>query len=195
LEQQIYQESKTVTGQVSKRSDDVHGLGWGHVTTGFVSRKKLGFLQRAGSVDRDWSAEGSPAPCGPNRARGLRVTFADTPGSRPDSALATERVQEMDSQVMRAQTPPLAGEWPIQQSLSNGTASSSIIQSATQASSLTKTSSEASSSSSIQKMSSSKSSFSSSQKTSSFQSTSMQASQAFEAFPDMGGIENLKLEP
>merc|ERR1719347_1175330 len=56
LEQQIYQESKTVTGQVSKRSDDVHGLGWGHVTTGFVSRKKLGFLQRAGSVDRDWSA-------------------------------------------------------------------------------------------------------------------------------------------
>merc|ERR1711981_1350601 len=47
LEMMISQESKMTTGQVSKRADDVHGLGWGNVTTGFVNRKKLGFLQRA----------------------------------------------------------------------------------------------------------------------------------------------------
>merc|ERR1719357_1205177 len=76
LEQMIYQESKVVKGQVSKRSDDVHGLGWGNVTTGFVSKKKLGFLQREMSMERD-SNEGSPAPGGfGRRTRGLRVTFA-----------------------------------------------------------------------------------------------------------------------
>merc|ERR1712123_173531 len=67
LEQMIYQESKVVKGQVSKRADDVHGLGWGNVTTGFVSRKKLGFLQRSDSVERDFSAEGSPGPRGAGR--------------------------------------------------------------------------------------------------------------------------------
>merc|ERR1719188_951576 len=112
LEQQIYQESKVVSGQVSKRSDDVHGLGWGNVTTGFVSKKKLGFLQKGGSVERDWSVEGSPGPRG--QGRGLRVTFAESPGSRPESAHSIDR-----SQQLRAQTPPLAGEWAVQQGSSN----------------------------------------------------------------------------
>merc|ERR1712029_604095 len=106
LEQMIIQESKLVKGQVSKRADDVHGLGWGNVTTGFVNRKKLGFLQRASdSMERDWSAEASPAPSG-----GRRVTWADSSsGSRPDS-----RLQEVDT--VRVQTPPLAGEWAVARS-------------------------------------------------------------------------------
>merc|ERR1712037_878295 len=107
LEMMISQESKMTSGQVSKRADDVHGLGWGNVTTGFVNRKKLGFLQRAAdSMERDWSSEASPAPS----ATGRRVTWADSsPGSRPDS-----RLQDIDT--MRAQTPPLAGEWAVTKS-------------------------------------------------------------------------------
>merc|ERR1712115_400651 len=217
LEQMIIQESKLVKGQVAKRSDDVHGLGWGNVTTGFVSKKKLGFLQREMSMERD-SHEGSPAPgVFGSRTRGLRVTFAESPGgSRPGSGAGwTERVAEIDSQTMRAQTPPLAGEWAVSkgaQSISQG--SSSLVQ--TQGSREMKSSSfQSSGSSSMQssQMSSSmasskqmssfqssqtssfssaqKSSFSSSQ-SSSFQSSSIQASSAFEAFPGMGGIENLK---
>merc|ERR1712179_421789 len=218
LEQMIMQESKLVKGQVAKRSDDVHGLGWGNVTTGFVSRKKLGFLQREISMERD-SHEGSPASGFGSRTRGLRVTFAESPGgSRPESGAGwTERVAEMDSQTMRAQTPPLAGEWAVSkgaQSISHG--SSSLVQ--TQGSREMKSSSfQSSGSSNMQSsqmsssMSSSKqvssfqssqtSSFSSAQKSSfsssqssSFQSSSIQASKAFEAFPGMGGIENLKLE-
>merc|ERR1719378_937020 len=99
----------------------------------------------------------------------------------------------MDSQSLRAQTPPLAGEWAVSkgsksESIING--SSSLVQSqgpnTIQTSSFQ--SSQTSSFSSTQK-----SSFSSSQ-SSSFQSSSIQASKAFEAFPGMGGIENLKLE-
>merc|ERR1712193_301357 len=107
LEQMIIQESKVIAGQVAKRSDDVSGLGWGNVKTGFVSKKKLGFLQREISMERD-SNDGSPAPNG--RGRGLRVTFADSPnGSRPGSTLGwTEHVADID---VRSQTPPLAGEW------------------------------------------------------------------------------------
>merc|ERR1719458_1319655 len=103
----ISQESKMTAGQVSERADDVHGLGWGNVTTGFVNRKKLGFLQRAAdSMERDWSSEASPAPS----ATGRRVTWADSsPGSRPDS-----RLQDIDT--MRAQTPPLAGERAVTKS-------------------------------------------------------------------------------
>merc|ERR1712018_211618 len=79
LEQMIIQESKVSSGHVSKRIDDVHGLGWGNVKTGFVSKKKLGFLQREMSMERD-SNEGSPAPGGfGSRSRGLRVTFAESP--------------------------------------------------------------------------------------------------------------------
>ena len=210
-----------VKGQVSKRSDDVHGLGWGNVTTGFVSRKKLGFLTRDMSMERD-SHEGSPAPGVFGKTRGLRVTFADSPGdSRPGSGVGwTDRVAEMDSQTMRAQTPPLAGEWAVSKGsksefTSNGSSSivqtegSGAIQSSSfqssgasklQSSQMTSsTSSSKQSSTSIQSAQSSsfsssqKASFSSSQ-SSSFQSSSIQASKAFEAFPGMGGIENLKLE-
>merc|ERR1712025_7298 len=196
LEQMIYQESKVVkSGQVAKRSDDVHGLGWGNVTTGFVSKKKLGFLQREMSMERD-SNEGSPAPGGfGSRTRGLRVTFAESPGgSRPGSGAGwTERVAEMDSQSMRAQTPPLAGEWAVSKgskSISNG--SSSLVQ--TQGSREMQSSSFQSNGSSSMQSSQMSSSMSSSKQVSSFQSSSIQASSAFEAFPGMGGIENLKLE-
>merc|ERR1712095_76603 len=104
LEQMIIQESKVISGHVAKRSDDVSGLGWGNVKTGFVSKKKLSFLQREMSVDRD-SNNGSPVPNG--RARGHRVTFADSPNdSRPASTLSWNL--DMD---VRSQTPPLAGEW------------------------------------------------------------------------------------
>merc|ERR1719510_2181698 len=117
LEQMIIQESKVSSGHVSKRIDDVHGLGWGNVKTGFVSKKKLGFLQREMSVDRD-SNSSSPAPNG--KRRGLRVTFADSPtSSRPPSNLGWSDV--------RAQTPPLAGEW----SASTSSATSSTQQAVT----------------------------------------------------------------
>jgi len=203
LEQMIYQESQMIkSGQVSKRSDDVHGLGWGNVTTGFVSKKKLGFLQRGFSMERD-SHEGSPALGGFNsKQRGLRVTFAESPsGSRPGSGAGwTERVSEMDSQSLRAQTPPLAGEWAVskgsksqtsQMQISNG--SSSLMQGSSSVSTSQQFSSSFQASQSSSFSSSQKTSFSSSQ-SSSFQSSSIQASKAFEAFPGMGGIENLKLE-
>merc|ERR1711934_270502 len=203
LEMMISQESKMTAGQVSKRADDVHGLGWGNVTTGFVNRKKLGFLQRASdSMERDWSAEASPAP-----SSGRRVTWADSsPGSRPDS-----RLQDIDT--MRAQTPPLAGEWAVTKSAAKSVSqqSSSFSQQQTGCGvqfSSGQSSTQASAFSSTQQMSSSQQisssqqmSSSSSQKTSfsqstsaSFQSSSIEASKAFEAFPGMGGIENLRLE-
>merc|ERR1712130_1010444 len=195
LEMMISQESKMTAGQVSKRADDVHGLGWGNVTTGFVNRKKLGFLQRASdSMERDWSAEASPAPSG-----GRRVTWADSSsGSRPDS-----RLQEIDT--MRAQTLPLAGEWAVTKSAAKSVSqqSSSFSQQQTGGVQFSgQSSSQASAFSSTQQMSSTQQiSSSSSQKTSfsqstssSFQSSSIEASKAFEAFPGMGGIENLRLE-
>merc|ERR1711872_495973 len=173
LEQMIYQESQMIkSGQVSKRSDDVHGLGWGNVTTGFVSKKKLGFLQRGFSMERD-SNEGSPAPGGfGSRTRGLRVTFADSPGgSRPGTGAGwTERVAEMDSQSMRAQTPPLAGEWAVSKgskSISNG--SSSLVQ--TQGSREMQSSSFQSNGSSSMQSSHMSSYMSSSKQVSSFQSS------------------------
>merc|ERR1739838_423533 len=166
-------------GQVSKRADDVHGLGWGSVKTGFVSRKKLGFLQREMSTERD-SNEGSPAPGGfGNRARGLRVTFADSPGgSRPGSGVGwTDRVAEMDSQTMRAQTPPLAGEWAVSKGsnsefVANG--SSSIVQ--TQGSGAIQSSSIQSSGTSNMQSSQISSSMSSSKMQSSQMSSSMSSS-------------------
>ena len=184
----FFAESKVSKGLVSKRSDDVHGLGWGNVTTGFVSKKKLGFLQREMSMERE-SNEGSPAP----RTRGLRVTFAESPsGSRPTSSLGwtVGGVADMD---VRAQTPPLAGEWSASASRdahSVGRGQFSIVKesSLAQRESSFKSSQAATSLSSIQK-----SSFSSSQ-SSSFQSSSIQTSKGFEAFPGMNGIENLKIE-
>merc|ERR1719228_1961382 len=189
LEMMISQESKVTSGQVSKRADDVHGLGWGNVTTGFVNRKKLGFLQSAtDSMERDWSAEASPAPSG-----GRRVTWADSSsGSRPDS-----RLQDIDT--MRAQTPPLAGEWAVTKSAAKSVSqqSSSFSQQQTgggvqfagqsevhaSAFSSTQQASSSQQISSMQQMSSSSS-----------QSSSIEASKAFEAFPGMNGIENLRLE-
>merc|ERR1719310_2038720 len=108
----------------------------------------------------------------------------------------------MDSQSLRAQTPPLAGEWAVSkgsksESIING--SSSLVQSqgpnTIQSSSFQSSGSSnfQSSQMSLSMSSSKQSSFSSSQ-SSSFQSSSIQASKAFEAFPGMGGIENLKLE-
>ena len=193
LEMMISQESKMTAGQVSKRADDVHGLGWGNVTTGFVNRKKLGFLQRASdSMERDWSAEASPAPSG-----GRRVTWADSSsGSRPDS-----RLQDIDT--MRAQTPPLAGEWAVTKNAAKSVSqqASSFSQQQTGGVQFSgQSSTQVSAFSSTQQMSSQQIS-SSSQKTSfsqstssSFQSSSIEASKAFEAFPGMNGIENLQLE-
>merc|ERR1740128_347531 len=115
LEMMVAQESKMVSSQVAKRSDDVHGQGWGNVTTGFVNRTKLGFLQRA-SMDRDlmWEREGSAAP---SSGSVRRVTWADSPASsRPDS-----RLQEVDT--LHAQTPPLAGEWAVARSGENNVSS------------------------------------------------------------------------
>merc|ERR1711872_679395 len=135
--------------------------------------------------------------------RGLRVTFADSPnGSRPTSTLGwTERVAEMD---VRAQTPPLAGEWATGNSVQqlNGS-NSSFIQKTSSGQAQTFASQETSSmqaksfasqqSSSFQ--SSQSSTFSSVQKTSfSSSQSSIQASSAFEAFPGLGRIENLKIE-
>merc|ERR1712152_88540 len=201
LEQMIIQESKVIAGQVAKRSDDVSGLGWGNVKTGFVSKKKLGFLQREMSMERE--ASGSPVPGA--RARGLRVTFADSPnGSRPGSTLgwAVGNVADMD---IRAQTPPLAGEWAAattrastqiasSQMTTNGSSSFAAQKSSSvQAKSFASQQSQSFSSQSQQSFSSvQKSSFSSSQ-SSSFKSSSIEASQAFEAFPGLGGIENLKI--
>ena len=204
LEMMISQESKVTSGQVSKRADDVHGLGWGNVTTGFVNRKKLGFLQRAtDSMERDWSAEASPAP-----SAGRRVTWADSSsGSRPDS-----RLQEVDT--VRVQTPPLAGEWAVARSAEKSVSQQSSSfshqqtgggvqfagQSEVHASAFSSTQ-QASSSQQISSMQQMSSSSSSSHKTSfsqstssSFQSASIEASKAFEAFPGMNGIENLRLE-
>merc|ERR1719323_461076 len=199
LEMMISQESKVTSGQVSKRADDVHGLGWGNVTTGFVNRKKLGFLQRAtDSMERDWSAEASPAP-----SAGRRVTWADSSsGSRPDS-----RLQDVDT--VRVQTPPLAGEWAVARSAEKSVSQQSSSfshqqtgggvqfagQSEVHASAFSSSSQQISS---MQQMSSSsssshKTSFSQST-SSSFQSSSIEASKAFEAFPGMNGIENLRLE-
>merc|ERR1719153_2197193 len=195
LEMMISQESKVTSGQVSKRADDVHGLGWGNVTTGFVNRKKLGFLQRAtDSMERDWSAEASPAPSG-----GRRVTWADSSsGSRPDS-----RLQDVDT--VRVQTPPLAGEWAVARSAEKSSSLSHQqtgggVQFAGQSSVHASTFSSSSQQiSSMQQMSSSSSSSShktsfSQSTSSSFQSSSIEASKAFEAFPGMNGIENLRLE-
>ena len=182
----------------------MHGLGWGNVKTGFVSKKKLGFLQREMSVDRD-SNTSSPVPNG--KSRGLRVTFADSPSSsRPASNLGWSDV--------RAQTPPLAGEWSTATATSSSTSSStSQLATATNGSFLAQKSAttsvqgksfmsqqkqqQQSSSSSFQ--SSQSSTFSSSVQKSSFssshsQSSSIQASKAFEAFPGLGVIENLKIE-
>ena len=141
------------------------------------------------SVDRD-SATSSPVPSN-GKSRGLRVTFADSPGSsRPESNLGWSDV--------RAQTPPLAGEWSSTQQAATATNGSFLSQKSATASVQAKSfmsQQHQQSSSSFQ--SSQSSTFSSSVQKSSFsssQSSSIQASKAFEAFPGLGVIENLRIE-
>merc|ERR1711973_1076507 len=118
--QKIERESKTAHGQVTRRADDPYGQGFGFVKTGYVSSQKLSILQRAASVDRDdsrMSIQGA-SPTFSNsslRTKGLRVTWAESPGSsRPGSNLGwTNLVVDMDAQAIRAQTPPLAAEWAV----------------------------------------------------------------------------------
>merc|ERR1712198_278990 len=228
--QKIEKESNTGKGQVTRRADDPFGQGFGFVKTGYVSSQKISILQRGGSVDRYESSSdlkrASPAFSNASlKTKGLRVTWAESPGSsRPGSTLSwTNQVADMDSQNLRAQTPPLASEWTVvkvseaktapitHQSPAFATNSMSSSQSFSSSASKQMSSSvngfSNSSGAQFQQMSSSaqsrSSQFSSSK---SFQSASFQSSssssfqtgnvrsQTFEAFPGMGDIENLNLE-
>merc|ERR1711973_456400 len=213
--QRIERESKSAKGQVTRRADDPYGQGFGFVKTGYVSSQKLSILQRAASVDRrDSKSEirgESPALSNASlKTKGLRVTWAESPGSsRPGSTLSWTN---MDSQGLRAETPPLAAEWAVTKGsdsmetsksissdmratsqnqaikMSNGVSmSSSSFKTQSLASSFQSSTSSAFSSSNSFKSKSSQASFSS------FQSGNIK-SQTFEAFPGMGGIENLNLE-
>merc|ERR1711962_1196863 len=100
LESLIEKESKVTKGQVTRRSDDPFGQGFGFVKTGFVSSQKLSFLQQASSVDRYDSRSDlcgvspTPSQSSGKTKSGLRVTWAESPGSsRPTSNLGwTEKV-------------------------------------------------------------------------------------------------------
>ena len=226
-------ESKAVKGNVTRRADDPYGQGFGFVKTGYVSSQKLSFLKRASSVDRaDSSSTAIFLDEGAKGNKGLRVTWAESPtNSRPASNLSwTDKVVEMDAQAVRAQTPPLAGEWAVSkgsttesksfmQSTNTGFASNSnavattnnhVITAATnnaqlasksnfsmtsssQASNKSNFSSMNMSSSQTQQTSMFSSSSSSFKSSSSFQTGSVR-SKTFEAFPGMGGIENLNLD-
>ena len=248
-----------VHGQVTRRDDDPFGQGFGYVKTGFVSSQKLSFLQRSSSVDRSdprmFLGGADSAQSNDSRGRGLRVTWAESPnGSRPGSNMGwVDKVVEMDAQALRAQTPPLAGEWAVskgsevksfnQSSASfassnssfnaangisnvangnnivangnsinaNGNRNAAIMSSnnvsgyqsnqlsAQKTSQMSMHKSSVSTQESMQKSSAFSSNTNSTFKSSSsFQSSSnFQSgikSQTFEAFPGMGGIENLNLE-
>lgn len=233
LESLIEKESKVTKGQVTRRSDDPFGQGFGFVKTGFVSSQKLSFLQQASSVDRYDSRSDlcgvspTPSQSSGKTKSGLRVTWAESPGSsRPTSNLGwTEKVAEMDADALRAQTPPLAAEWAVSKgsetkshsqstfSFSNNATSSTnglvksdnhsmnnnlmlATNSSTGSNTATSSFMQSSGSASSSFQSSMSSAFSSSKmvkSSSSFQS-STNMSQKFEAFPGMGGIENMNLE-
>ena len=109
-----FSESRVVKGHVTRRSDDPHGQGFGNVKTGFVSSTKLSFLQQAASssLDRDGSPVPSVGSSSGGRSKGLRVTWAESPGSsRPASNLGWTMDGVSNGAAARAQTPPLAGEW------------------------------------------------------------------------------------
>lgn len=107
----ICAESRVVKGHVTRRSDDPHGQGFGNVKTGFVSSTKLSFLQQAVALDRDASPSPSLGSSSGGRTKGLRVTWAESPGSsRPASNLGWADGMG-GAAAARAQTPPLAGEW------------------------------------------------------------------------------------
>lgn len=225
LEELVRKETKAAaSGQVTRRADDPFGHGFGNVKTGYVSSQKLSFLQRAVSLERyDAHSEPkscSPAPSNSSERKGLRVTWAESPqSSRPSSNLGwTEKVAEMESETMRAQTPPLAGEWAVSKGTNvesksfkqsnmavasnmtavnntknemNGFSMTSGSKATSMSSSFKSQSMSSSQMQSSSAMMSSSSSFKSS--SASFTSGSVR-SQTFEAFPGMGGIENLNLE-
>jgi len=232
LESMIQREKESIKkGIVTRRTDDPYGQGFGFVKTGYVSSQKLSILQRAASVERS-----SPTPS--NNSKGLRVTWAESPGSsRPASKMSgTERVADMESLAVRTETPPLAAEWAVSQGnleshgammqqqqqrslFSSSSAVSSSIAATSSVNSLqTNTSLQQKNMSAAfqsQKAFSTSSSFKSeslksatmaeaNSSSTSFMSSSMKSSSSsfkqssqintFEAFPGMGGIENLNLE-
>lgn len=216
LEEMIRREKEQIKkGIVNRRTDDPFGQGFGFVKTGYVSSQKLSILQRAASVERQ-----SPTPSNASsKTKGLRVTWAESPGSsRPGSNLAgPERIAELDA--LRAETPPLAAEWAVskgnmvkygamsQQQTFSSSAQSSLatntvntLQSSQQKMASFASQKTFSASSSLKATSSSNSAFmesSSSFKSSAMKSSSFKESSqinTFEAFPGMGGIENLNLD-
>jgi len=64
---------------VTRRSDDMHGQGFGQVKTGHVISTKISFLNRAPSVEPESSPNESPAP----RKRIVRFQGLDSPGNSP----------------------------------------------------------------------------------------------------------------
>jgi len=74
---------------VTRRSDDINGLGFGQVRTGSVISRKISFMQRAGSLEPDPRAVSeSPAP----RRRTVRFAGLESP-SPTGQAPARPKVQ------------------------------------------------------------------------------------------------------
>merc|ERR1711915_416625 len=65
--------------RVTRRTDDMHGQGFGQVKTGHVISTKISFLNRASSAEPEISPSESPAP----RKRIVRFQGLDSPGSSP----------------------------------------------------------------------------------------------------------------
>ena len=63
--------------QVTRRSDDIHGHGFGQVKTGHVMTTKISFYNRAASTERDIPETPS------QRRRVVRFQGEDSSGSRP----------------------------------------------------------------------------------------------------------------
>lgn len=215
LEEMIMQDSKACNkGFVTRRSDDVHGQGFGNVRTGFVNTTKLSFLQRSSSVDRydsrlDFNVD-SPASSD-GRGRSQRVTFADTPP--PGSATPTMTMADLDQPPRSAlKVTPIQGGFQAAQFEQNGSASSmssqmstgsskmmsaSNMQSSSQMSQMSSSKMEASSSkmemSSSKMAMSSASSFSSSSKSfsSSSQSQAFGTNKSIQMVPGLGQIDDM----
>jgi hypothetical protein len=61
--------------QVARRTDDVHGLGFGQVKTGSVMSREISLLTRAGSLEPEVDFTESPAP----KRRTVRFAGLDSP--------------------------------------------------------------------------------------------------------------------
>merc|ERR1719397_462847 len=61
--------------QVTRRADDLHGLGFGQVRTGSVLSRKISLLTRAGSLEPEIDFTESPAP----KRRTVRFAGLDSP--------------------------------------------------------------------------------------------------------------------